>query len=123
MTYSTDLRQRVLAFIETGQSVTEAARLFQLSRATIYRWLARPTLEPTPAKRRHRKLHDPDILEHVKRYPSMTLKDRARHFQVVPHAISRAFKRLGITRKKSSFVTESGRAIYEWHICSSSDAG
>ena len=40
MAYSTDLRKRVLGFIETGGKKAEAARRFSVNRSTIYRWLA-----------------------------------------------------------------------------------
>ena len=39
MAYSTDLRKRVLDFIETGGKKSEASRRFSVDRSTIYRWL------------------------------------------------------------------------------------
>ncbi|MCS7225552.1 MAG: transposase, partial [Gloeomargarita sp. SKYB31] len=44
MCYSLDLREKVMAFIENGHSITQAAKVFNIGRATIYRWLARPHL-------------------------------------------------------------------------------
>ena len=38
MCYSLDLRKKVISFIENGNSITKAAR--------IYRWLDKPNLEP-----------------------------------------------------------------------------
>ena len=38
-TYSTDLRKRVLDFIQTGGKKSEASRRFSVDRSTIYRWL------------------------------------------------------------------------------------
>ncbi|MBF0154585.1 MAG: helix-turn-helix domain-containing protein, partial [Magnetococcales bacterium] len=49
MSYHTDLRERVIAFIKNGGQKTDAARIFNVSRGTIYNWLQRPDL--TPKKR------------------------------------------------------------------------
>lgn len=38
--YSTDLRERVLAVIEAGESAEAAARRFAVGRSTAYRWAA-----------------------------------------------------------------------------------
>ena len=38
--YSTDLRSRVLAVVEAGESVDAAARRFAVGRSTAYRWVA-----------------------------------------------------------------------------------
>ena len=42
MAYSTDLRKRVLDFVNTGGSKAEAERTFCVSRRTIYNWLETP---------------------------------------------------------------------------------
>ena len=38
--YSTDLRSRVLAAVDGGESPEEAARRFAVARSTAYRWVA-----------------------------------------------------------------------------------
>jgi transposase len=38
--YSTDLRSRVLAAVEAGESPEAAARRFAVGRSTVYRWVA-----------------------------------------------------------------------------------
>src|SRR3712207_8395103 len=38
--YSTDLRSRVLAAVEAGESPDAAARRFAVGRSTVYRWAA-----------------------------------------------------------------------------------
>ena len=38
--YSTDLRSRVLAAVEAGESPEVAARRFAVGRSTVYRWAA-----------------------------------------------------------------------------------
>ena len=46
MTYSKDLRKRVVAFVESGGSRAEAARLFEVSRWCVYDWINREDLAP-----------------------------------------------------------------------------
>ena len=38
--YSTDLRSRVLAAVEDGETPEAAARRFAVNRSTVYRWVA-----------------------------------------------------------------------------------
>ena len=40
MAYSPDLRKRILDFVQAGGKKAEAARLFNVARSTIDRWLA-----------------------------------------------------------------------------------
>ena len=101
MAYSLDLRQRVVDYVEQGHSVPEAVAVFQVSKATIYRWRNRPSLAPTVVKTRRRKLDKAALERHVRDYPEARLMDRARVFGVHPSAISYGFKRWGITVKKT----------------------
>lgn len=41
--YSTDLRERVVAIVESGESAREAARLLDLGASTAIRWIERWT--------------------------------------------------------------------------------
>jgi putative transposase len=84
---SLDLRKRVVEYIENKGSITQAAALFQVGRATIYRWLGRQDLKPTQVKRRRRKLDLPDIEKDVEENPSARLIDRAKKFGVRPSTI------------------------------------
>ena len=102
MPYSLDLRERVVSYVRSGDSIDEAVKLFKVSRATIYRWLNRADLRATVVTRRRRKLDDQALMQHVREYPATQLKDRAAHFNVHPTAIFYAFKRLNITRKKTA---------------------
>mgnify|MGYP000979446792 CR=1 FL=1 len=46
MTYSVDLRERVVEFVKQGGSKSEAARRFKVSRWCVYDWLCREDLTP-----------------------------------------------------------------------------
>lgn len=106
MAHSLDLRHRVIAFIEKGGSITKASTLFQVSRATIYRWLNRHSLEPTKVSRKPRKLDWQALAQDVQENPEARLIDRARTFGVGITTIYYALKRMKITRKKNSYVIE-----------------
>ncbi|MDP3588065.1 MAG: IS630 transposase-related protein, partial [Sulfuricurvum sp.] len=41
--YSTDLRKRVLEYIEETKDKVKASQVFKVGIATIYRWIARKT--------------------------------------------------------------------------------
>ena len=101
MGYSLDLKKRVINYVENGGSPSEAAKVFQVGRASIYRWLER--VEPVQVKRRNRKLDWKALEQDVRINPEARLIDRARQFGVRPSAISYAFKKMKITRKKNNF--------------------
>lgn len=106
MPYSLDLRKKVVEYVERGGGVTKATQIFQVSRASIYRWLNRENLEATKVKRRQGKLNWEALKEDVKENPQHRLIDRAVKFKVQPSAILYALRQMKITRKKNNYVTE-----------------
>lgn len=100
MTYSLDLRERVVEFVEAGGGITQAAKVFKVGRATIYTWLSRADLRPTKVKRRQRKLDWNALRQAVKAKPDAKLSDYAAQFGVTPSAIHYALTQMKITRKK-----------------------
>jgi transposase len=56
MSYSIDLRKRVVDYVKDGGCIAQSAALFKVGRATIYRWFGRSDLQATKVKRRKRKL-------------------------------------------------------------------
>ena len=68
MTYSLDLREKVISFISDGGSKSEAMRIFQLSRDTIYRWINAEDLRPKEHGQRHRKIDKEALRKHVEEY-------------------------------------------------------
>lgn len=104
MAYSVDLRQRVIDFIESGGSVTEASKIFKIGRATIYRWFGREDLAPTKVAHRKRKINVEELEKDVAENPDTLLKERAKKFGVTSSAISYQFGKLKITRKKKQLL-------------------
>jgi transposase len=99
MSYSVDLRERVVGYVRGGGSPTKAAELFRVGRTTLYRWLGSVDLRPRPAKERKRKLDKAALAAHVRDYPDALLRERAAHFGVHINAIWTALKKLKATKK------------------------
>jgi putative transposase len=114
--YSVDLRERVVGYIEQGGSKTEAAKLFKVSRKTIYNWLSRKakngSLLPNKLKKyKVRKLDDTKVLEQIEATPDATLAEMGEVFKVSRSAMWYALQRLKITRKKNASLSgTSGRS-------------
>lgn len=99
MSYSVELRECAVGYVRGGGGLAEAARLFWVSRTTLYRWLGAPDLHPKPAKERRRKLDKVALAAHVRDFPEALLRERAAHFGVTINAVWVALKKLVITRK------------------------
>ena len=99
MTYSLDLRERVLDYVQSGGTKVEACRLFDVDRKTIYNWLSRSDLEAGPCGPRQGKINKDALLQHVKDYPNAILRERAEHFGVHTNAIWELLKKHNITKK------------------------
>ena len=102
MAYSTDLRERVLDFINNGGSKAAAKRTFGISRRTIYNWLETedPLTSGKPGPKGPRNIDYDELRQHVADSPDATLAERAKHFGVSKGCISYTFEKLNITRKK-----------------------
>lgn len=105
MTYQAPHRIAVLSFIEDGGSKVEAARIFKVSRDTIYRWLRLDEIAAKPPpKMRHRKIDKDALCAHVKRYPDMFLGERAAVFGVHTSSMGHALSKMKISKKKSAVI-------------------
>jgi transposase len=99
MSYSIDLRKRVIAHVSSGGSKAEASRLFGVGRPTVYRWLSLSDLTPRPAKTRNGKLDKTKLTMHVRSHPDVLLRERAAEFGVTPSGMWRALQKLRISKK------------------------
>ena len=107
MAYSEDLRLRAIKFIRQGGSKAEASRRFDVGLRTIYGWLNRGN-DQTPHKPGPRDANKIDMRKLAalvgERGTDMMLKDMAKKFGVHESAVSKAMKRLGVSRKKNHEV-------------------
>lgn len=114
--YSDDLRQKVLDAIDDGYPKSHVSRLFNISRNTIDLWLKRR--EATGSARAIRdyrrgpqgKITD---LEEFRAFATehghLTQQEMAVqwHQPISDHAISKALRRIGFTRKKRAMAIKS----------------
>lgn len=119
--YSTDLRERVIQLRGEGHSQHGIAQLLKLSVSTVKRYLVRyaatGSVAPTRQKRLAPTLGEAELAilaEQVTAHPEGTLHEHAAWFaersgrQVSHMTIHRAFRRLGVTRKKRRWVRVNG---------------
>jgi putative transposase len=119
MAYSLDLRTRVVEWVEKGGSVSRASKIYQVGRATIYRWMSRADLRPTKVKRRKRKLDWEALAKDIEENPDSKLATRAEKFGVRPSAICYALKAMKTTRKKKNYAIEKEIEKRELHTIDS----
>ena len=105
MSHSSDLRVRVLGYIEAGGLIKTACDTFQVSRSSIQRWrsLKEKTgdLQPAQRERTAYKVDDIKLRAFIADHPDAYLHEIAEKFGVTAPGIWSALKRLKITRKKS----------------------
>jgi transposase len=111
MTYSADLRKKVLLIKEQEKlSFEEVAERFGVGKASVFRWSKRLEAKRT----RHKpatKINGEALKKDVAMYPDAYQYERAERFGVSQRGICWALKRLGISYKKN-IVTSSRRRKY-----------
>lgn len=111
MSYSLDLRERVISYIGEGGKKSTASKLFKISRSTIDEWLLRKKvrghLNPDEYYRPG-KIDSKKLINYVKIHSDVLQKECAKKFNVTQTGISKAFKRLKITQKKRQVSTKNG---------------
>ena len=121
--YSTDLRGRVVALVEGGESRREVARLLDLAASTTIRWMDRwRTTGSVAAKlgtghyRSPLKQHEQWLLDLVSAEPDLTLDEigmrlaSAKRLKVGRTSIWRFYERHRITFKKNTARRRTGSA-------------
>ena len=113
MTYSLDLKKRVLSFIEEGHSKVDASKLFPVSKRSVFLW-AKEKKEQGDLKlkvrdRKPYKIDDERLIEYIQKNPDHYLREIADFFQVSISAVFYALRRLKRTYKKNIFLPRAGR--------------
>jgi transposase len=109
MSYSHDLRERVLQCIKQGGKKIEAARRYGIHINTVYAWLAQPDDHQAkkPGSKDSRKFKQADLAQAIKEQPDLMLKELAQRFGVSVSDISATLRKMGISRKKNAAVRAS----------------
>ena len=102
--YSIDLREKVIKFLEAGNTKASASRVFNLNISTVSRWHERyQETGNFSAKKRpgaKSKIDQEALLEYVASNPDATLKEISKQFMVSLWGIYYWFQKLGINYKK-----------------------
>lgn len=104
MTYSSDLRRKVLEKLEQGYSIRQTAELFGIHFTTVRNWKKQPfpTTPKPPQVRPPKKISKEALLADVEAYPTDYLYERAARFGCTAPSIRQALIRYGISRKKTA---------------------
>lgn len=121
--YSIDLRERVVAIVESGESAREAARLLDLGASTAIRWIARWTMTGSVAAkpgtghtRSPLERHKQWLIDLVGAEPDLTLVEirtrlaREKKLRAGTTSIWRFYERHAITFKKTPARRRAGSA-------------
>jgi transposase len=111
MTYSPDLKKRVLEFVKNGGRKIEASRRFLVSRGVVYAWLKEE--DPFAAKARQvrqGKIDRATLMRHVQDQPDVYQRELAEAMGVTQAAVSKMLRTLGLVKKTASI---SGTGRYE----------
>lgn len=119
--YSQKLRKQALYLIATGTSITEASRLLDISRVTLYKWVKQ--LEKTgstqprtriPSQSRSKITNWQKFQEFVDLHGDKTTSEMATLWgNCTRHTISRGLKKINYTRKKKLTNTKSAVKKHE----------
>jgi transposase len=103
-TYSLDLRERVIKYLEEGHGFSETAKVFNILIRNMGRWKKRKLENHLEAydnkKRRAKKLDSEKLKEYIIKYPDETLIGIGKVFGTSGTAVWKRIRVLGISYKK-----------------------
>lgn len=106
MSYSKDLKERVVKYYKSGHTLKETKEVFEVGINTISQWVKKyeetGDLSNKPVKRKFKKIDPEKLILFLEKNPDAFLKEIAQEFKCSIEAVRKAMKRLGITRKKNS---------------------
>ena len=104
MSYSEDLRKKVIGFLVLGNSQREAARVFGINLTTVNerhkKYQETGDLKNKPLNRTFKKIDPEKLRKYISDHPDAYLKEIGDVFGCSDTAVQKALKRLGLTRKK-----------------------
>ena len=109
MSYSVDLRKRVINFVLKGKKIQEAYKTFNVHYNTISKWIKvyneENRLEPNPPfKKKPYKMDWEELRKYVEENPDLYQSEYAEHFGVSQGQVCKVLNKLQLTRKKKSLT-------------------
>ena len=121
MSYSKDLRERVIAYLQAGHTQEETSIIFKVGTTTIKNWLAllseTGSLDKRPLDRSPSKFETEKLNTYIEENPNALLKDIAKQFGGTATGAFHALNREKITLKKRQYTT---RNVLTLNVSSSS---
>jgi transposase len=109
MSYPKKYRERTIEYRQEGHTLEETHNTFKVSISAIRTWekqlKEKGHLEKKPLKRSFKKLDPEKLKAYMEENLDAYQKEIAEVFSCTDTAVRKAFKRLGITRKKRQNVT------------------
>ena len=106
MSYPESFPEAVLDYIASGNKISEASAIFDVSESSIGRWRRRQkntgSIKSKPRTNNPYKIDKEALKSYIKSYPDSYLNEIATHFNVTESGVKKVLKRLNITRKKKS---------------------
>jgi transposase len=103
MTYSPDIKKRVLEFVKNGGRKIEASRRFLVSRGVVYAWLKEEDPFAARARQvRQGKIDRATLMRHVQDKPDVYQRELADDLGVTQAAVSKMLRTLGLVKKTAS---------------------
>lgn len=106
MACSVDLKQAACTMrFEDKLRYKQIMQFLKVAKSTLIRWFSEYKREGQVGRKKrtefYRKIDDTQLKNLVAQHTDWLLRDFAHYFQCSVQAVSKAFKRLGITRKKN----------------------
>jgi len=109
MAYDIKYRRRALEYWAGGHTKEQTAETFKVSPSTLSRWKSQlketGTLERKPLQRGWKKICPKRLAEYIEKHPDSYQMEIAREFNCSDRAISKALRKLNITRKKNHGIS------------------
>lgn len=105
MSYSLDLRYKVIEARKGGATVSAIMKLFSIARETVYIWLRKYEQGLSLASKEWnrvntRKVDYNQLVEYVKNNPDKYLWEIGKHFSIATSTVDKILKKLKISYKK-----------------------
>lgn len=102
--YDIDLREKVIKFLESGNSQRLASKTFKISKTTVNTWYARYKREGSYATKKRigakPRIKEDDFTKYIQDNPNLTTKDIGKHFKISASGVRYWLKKFRFSFKK-----------------------
>ena len=101
MSYPESFREAVLNYIDSGNKISEASAVFDVTELSIGLWRCKKTgsIKRRPRTKNPYKIDNESLKAYIKSHPDAYLNEIATHFSVTESRFSKALRCLNINRK------------------------